>query len=68
MRYRTKDGDVLDLICLKYYGERVGAVEAVLEANTALAANGATLDAGLVIELPDLPEQAPVDAAVRLWD
>ena len=65
--YRTSDGDTLDWICWKYYGRSSGAVEAVLEANSGLAARGPVYDAGLNIKLPDLPT-APQRQLIRLWD
>lgn len=37
MKYRTKTGDVLDLICRHYYGDHVYSVEAVYDANPGLA-------------------------------
>lgn len=66
-QYRTKAGDMLDSICYKQYEARPGATEAVLEANAGLAEYGPVLPAGLVIELPDLPELEPAQT-VKLWD
>lgn len=66
MIYRTKDGDVLDLICRTYYGDQPHSVEAVYEANRGLAAHGPILPAGLLIDLPDA--QPVARAAIRLWD
>jgi phage tail protein X len=34
LAYQTKDGDVLDAICWKYYGSTTGMVEKVLEAQS----------------------------------
>lgn len=66
-RYRTRDGDMLDRLCWKYYGRSQGAVEAVLEANPGLALRGPVLPTGIEIVLPDLP--TPTKAAtIRLWD
>ncbi len=67
MRYRTREGDLLDWICYRHYGRVEGAVEAVLEANQGLAGLGPEYEAGVVIELPELPS-APVEKVVRLWD
>lgn len=70
VRYTTVDGDVLDLICWRYYGRTSGALEAVLGANRGLAARGAVYPAGVVIELPALAPgpTPPPDGRVRLWD
>lgn len=66
MKYRTKDGDVLDLICRRYYGEAPHRVETVLDINPGLAGHGPILPAGIVIELP---EPQPVEPpTIRLWD
>ncbi|MFC7332736.1 tail protein X [Rhodocista pekingensis] len=66
VRYRTSAGDVLDAVCLRHYG-RVDVVPEVLAANPGLAAAGATLPAGRIVELPDLPPP-PATARLRLWD
>ena len=67
--YRSIDGDMVDWIAWMAYGNRIGAAEAVLEANRGLAAIGPLLPAGILIQLPVLapivPEAPPV---VRLWD
>jgi phage tail protein X len=34
--YRTRDGDMLDAICLSYYGQADGYLESVLTANPSL--------------------------------
>lgn len=66
MKYRTRDGDMLDQICLEYYGS-IEPVPQVLEANPLLAEQPAILPAGVVINLPEVQpkEQA---RPVRLWD
>lgn len=63
--YRTSDGDILDRICLKYYGQQSGAVEFVLDNNPGLAALGPVFNAGVVIQLP--PMTIPPKPTVRLW-
>ncbi|CAE7405593.1 gpFI [Symbiodinium microadriaticum] len=51
MHYRTKDKDMLDQICLTYYGAET-AIYDVLEANPFLGDREAVLESGIVIELP----------------
>lgn len=68
MQYRTKDGDVLDLICLRVYGDASPGVEAVLTLNPGLAAVGPILPAGIVIELPPARDTAAQVQTIRLWD
>lgn len=65
--YRTSDGDTLDAICWKYYGQQSGAVEFVLEKNRHLAGLGTAFEAGVEIELPVLPAKKPVEE-INLWD
>lgn len=64
--YVTKDGDVLDAICFKYYGNTIGTVEKVLEANRHLAELGVIFDAGVKIILPDLTISDESET-VKLW-
>ncbi len=66
--YRTTDGDVVDDVCRRFYGQEAGAVEAVLAANPGLADLGPVLPAGMVIDLPDLPRPLETIPTVRLWD
>lgn len=68
MRYRTRDGDVLDAICQQFYGSAQGHTERVLEANPGLADLGPVLPAGVMIELPPPYEPELVRPTVRLWD
>lgn len=64
--YVTREGDVLDDLCRKVYGElKPGMVEAVLKANPNLAKYGFILPSKLTIDFPVLePEAKPT---VRLW-
>lgn len=64
--YVTKDGDVFDAICWKYYGSTAGTVEKVLEANRHLAELGAIFSAGVKIVLPDLSQEEETES-VKLW-
>lgn len=64
--YITKDGDVLDAVCWKYYGKTSGVLEKVLEANRHLANLSAIFSAGVKIILPDLT-LAEETESVKLW-
>lgn len=64
--YTTKDGDTLDYLCWRYYGQQSGAVEAVLAANSGLAAKGPVFDAGVVITLPVI-DSSGKNEGVSLW-
>jgi phage tail protein X len=67
-QYLTREGDMLDRICWKFYGRQSGAVEVVLEANPHLADQGPLLPAGIVIELPVLAEpEVQESESGRLW-
>jgi phage tail protein X len=68
MMYRTKDGDVLDTLCLIQYGPRTGTTEAVLSANPGLGVRGPVYPSGILITFPDLPSAANDTATIRLWD
>ncbi|ALE02854.1 tail protein X [Bartonella ancashensis] len=66
--YVTKDGDMVDALCWKYYpkGQQALAVERVYAANYGLADYGVILKAGITIFFPALPypKATPV---IRLW-
>ena len=64
--YITKDGDVLDAICFKYYNSTSGTVEKVLEANRHLVELGTIFSAGVKIVLPDLAQEEETES-VKLW-
>ena len=64
--YTTKDGDVLDAICWKYYGSTIGTVEKVLEANRHLAELESVFSAGVKIVLPDLTLEEEAEN-ISLW-
>ena len=67
MKYRTKDGDVLDAICAKHYGDLPWRIEDVIKANPGLAALGPVLASGLLINLPEVEETAQEMPTIRLW-
>ena len=59
--------DVLDLICLKYYGKGEQFTEVVLKSNPGLSGIGPVLPSNLIIELPDLPNLETQTTGIRLW-
>jgi phage tail protein X len=65
--YRTAQGDMLDELCERLYGQQSGAVELVLAANPGLAELGPVLPVDTVIEFPDLPKPATELQPIRLW-
>lgn len=58
-------GDTLDLLCHRYYGTTQGVTETVLAANPGIAEQ-IFLDAGQVVELPEVSESAQQET-VQLW-
>lgn len=64
--YTTRQGDVLDAVCLKFYGHN-RATEQVLAANPGLADKGVVYPAGLIIELP-LVTAVNTTKRQTLWD
>ena len=67
MKYRTVNGQTLDEIVWRHYGDLPGIIESVLEANPGLADYDDVLPSGILI---NLPEYTPSEYAegVRLWD
>ncbi|MGQ3670793.1 tail protein X [Xanthobacter sp. TB0136] len=63
----TGQGDMVDTICRRTYGDESGYVEAVLAANPGLAAKGPILPMGTVVVLPDIEASTEVQV-VKLWD
>lgn len=67
--YTTKQNDMIDLIAWRHYGHQRGTAEAILEANVGLADLSVVLPAGIVIHLPELPDDSAVlPQPLRLWD
>lgn len=67
--YRTSDGDVVDRIAWRHYGDHSPATLAVIfDANPGLAGRGPVLPAGVEIELPAIVKPATVKSGVSLWD
>ena len=71
--YVTRDGDVLDLLCLRVY-RRDGMMDAVKSANPHLHAVGVVYSAGMRICFPPVELDVTDDASgtvhassVRLW-
>ena len=65
-KYITRDGDMLDDVCRRFYGEqKPGQVEAVLAVNPGLADRGFIYPSGILITLRVLEAQS--EASVRLW-
>lgn len=69
--YISREGDTVDLVCYRHYGNTVNKVEAVLSANPGLAEVGPILPKGTKLVLPDMSaprKQAVVKTTVKLWD
>jgi phage tail protein X len=63
----TIQGDMVDAIARREYGDESGYVEKILEANPGLADRGLVLDAGITVVLPDIDAPAALPS-VSLWD
>ncbi|WP_353269873.1 tail protein X [Wolbachia endosymbiont (group A) of Myopa testacea] len=65
--YVSKESEMLDLICWKYYGYSSGAVEIVLEENPGLVEYGSFLPAGLKIKLPTI-QKTIQKSKLKVWE
>ena len=65
IEYTTRQGDMLDAICYKYY-KSTDFTTLVLEYNRELASYGPILPAGVVIQLPEIEKPAK-KRKVSLW-
>lgn len=66
--YTTMQGEMVDMICRRAYGDESGFVERVLDVNPGLAEIGPILPIGTRVLLPDLPKAAQELKIVSLWD
>lgn len=64
--YRTRQGDMLDAICLAELGSEAHVVT-VLEANPGLAELGPVYPAGVLITLPEIQTSTVRSGEIRLW-
>jgi len=67
MRVHAHQGDTVDAICHRYYGQTTAMVEAVLNANPDLARLGTVLPQGTPVYLPPVVA-APTQNLIQLWD
>lgn len=65
--YTTIQGEMVDAICRKVYGDESGYVERVLEANPGLAALPHRLPIGTKIHLPDALRTDQNQPLIALW-
>lgn len=65
---QAMQGDTIDLICWRYYGQTQGITEQVLEANPHLAGQGVILDIGIIVNLPDIVTRQQQQHSINLWD
>ncbi|MEO1003566.1 MAG: tail protein X [Cyanobacteria bacterium J06638_7] len=65
--YTTRQFDVLDELCHRWYGGTQGTVEAVLAANPDLAELLPILPAGVVILMPELARPHETVSLLRRW-
>ncbi len=66
IKYRCKDGDIIDAICYRYYGN-LDMVEAVFDMNLGLCDRSPILTAGYLINLPDAAVKISKQK-INLWD
>ncbi|SKA72186.1 P2-like prophage tail protein X [Thiothrix eikelboomii] len=66
--YMTREGDVLDKICHRYYGTARGTTEVVLQANDGLCLLDPVYPAGVRIVLPDIMTTQPAVDYLRIWN
>ena len=65
--YRAKDGDVLDAVAARVYGDEHAVIE-ILAANRGLATQPPHLTAGTLVALPTVTPHPPERPTVQIWD
>jgi phage tail protein X len=69
MQVRSQQGDTLDALVFRYLGAGGGYVEQALALNPDLAAFGAVLPAGTVVNMPAATQAPATDqGSISLWD
>lgn len=68
LAYVTEDGDAVDQIARRYYGEHLDKTELLYSANRGLADQPIHLPAGIVIRLPAVTQEQTPTSFKRLWD
>lgn len=63
----TQDGDTVDAVCWRVYGQTIGLVEQVYELNPGLSKLPVILPAGVTIRLPKNMSQNQKKERVKLW-
>ncbi|MDP8176343.1 tail protein X [Pasteurella skyensis] len=63
---KAVQGDTLDLVVYRYFGQQEGIVEQCLELNPKLA-NDIVLDEGQDVVLPAVAIKKPTKQTVQLW-
>lgn len=63
----ARQGDTVDLLCHRHYGQTAGITERVYQANQGLCELGPVLPIGTKVTLPDAAP-APREEIVQLWD
>jgi phage tail protein X len=67
MQVVSQQGDSLDLICWRFYGN-THAIEAVLEKNPHVAFLAPILPTGTLVVMPDIATSATTTDTLQLWD
>lgn len=67
MNVTAQQGDTVDLLCWRAYGECTGVTVQVYEANPGLCELGPLLPAGTTVYLPDIRKSSTREI-VQLWD
>lgn len=65
MKVKALQGDTVDLLCQRHYGQTHGVTEAVVSANKGISGQ-LFLTAGQEVELPEFSEPTTTET-VQLW-
>jgi phage tail protein X len=65
--YTTRQGETVDLACLRHYGRTAEVTELVLDANRGIA-TAVVLPMGTVLTMPDYDTKTADTTLVSLWE
>lgn len=65
--YTTKQGETVDIACMRHYGRTADVTELVLDANPGVSAS-LILPMGTRLTMPDYDTKAAASPLVSLWE
>lgn len=65
--YETVEGDTLDGISYRFFGETPGALETLVEANPEILTQPLVLPSGLLVAIPEITGPTIKEREINIW-